>query len=157
VEIRASDLEFRQAAGVTRGAQGGGAMPNDVAKIKQTLRQFAAACTAGDTDAFKETLVNDVVFMPPDTPKLSGKKATAAWAQSAVFDQVRQKLRMNLARAQVLGAQAVVTGAFSVEITPKSGGNTVKGVGKHMAVFKKQKDGSWKYAQAIWNYDKPPT
>ena len=131
-------------------------MPNDVAKIKLTLRQFSAACTAGDIDAFRKTLSNEVVFMPPDTPKISGKKAVAAWAQSAVFDQVRQKLKLNLGRAQLKGAQALITGSFAVEITPKAGGNTVKGVGKHMAVFKKQKDGSWKYAQAIWNFDKPP-
>ena len=131
-------------------------MPNDVAKIKQTLRQFAAACTAGDSDAVQKTFDNSVIFMPPDAPKVSGKKAVTAWAQSAVFDLFRQKLRMNLVRAQVTGAQALVTGSFSVEMTPKSGGNTIKGTGKHMALFKKQKDGSWKYAQAIWNYDNPP-
>ena len=131
-------------------------MPNDLAKIKLILRQFSEACTAGDVDAFRKTLANEVVFMPPDTPRLAGKKAVAAWAQSAVFDQVQQKLKLNLGRAQVSKGQALVTGSFAVEITPKAGGNTVKGVGKHMAVFKKQKDGSWKYAQAIWNFDKPP-
>jgi uncharacterized protein (TIGR02246 family) len=129
---------------------------NDVKKIRQTLRAFAAACTAGDSDAVLTTFADGVVFMPPDAPKVSGKKAVAAWAQLAVFNQFQQKLRLNLGRAQVSGAQALVTGSFAVEMTPKAGGITVKGIGKHMAVFKKQKDGSWKYAQAIWNFDKPP-
>ena len=129
---------------------------NDVAKIRHTLREFAAACTAGDRDALQKTFDNGVVFMPPDTPRISGKKAVTAWAQSGVFDVVQQKLQMKLGRAQFFGKQAFITGSFNVEITPKAGGNTVKGAGKHMALFKKQKDGSWKYAQAIWNFDKPP-
>jgi uncharacterized protein (TIGR02246 family) len=131
-------------------------MPNDVTKIKHTLRQFAAACNAGDSGAVQKTFDSGVVFMPPDALKVSGKKAVAAWAQSAVFDVVRQELRINVGRAQFFGAQALVTGSFSVEMTPKAGGPTVKGKGKHMAMFKKQRDGSWKYAQAIWNFDKPP-
>jgi ketosteroid isomerase-like protein len=131
-------------------------MANDVAKIKQTLRQFSAACTAGDSDGVMKTFANGVVFMPPDSPRISGKRAVGAWAQTAVFDQVRQKLRVDLGHAEISGAQAWVTGSFRLEITPKAGGSTVKGMGKHMAVFKKQKDGSWKYAQAIWNFDKPP-
>ena len=131
-------------------------MPNDVAKIKHTLREFAAACNAGDSSAVQKTFDAAVVFMPPDAPKVSGKKAVAAWAQTAVFDMFQQNLRINLGRAQFFGKQAFITGTFKLDMTPKAGGQTVKGTGKHSAMFKKQKDGSWKYAQAIWNFDKPP-
>jgi uncharacterized protein (TIGR02246 family) len=129
---------------------------NDVAKIEDALRQFAAACTAGDSGAAGNTFDEGVVFMPPDTPKIAGKKAVTAWMQSAVFDVMKQKLQMNLGQAQFFGDQAFITGTFNLEMTPKSGGQTVKGTGKHMALLKKQKDGSWRYAQAIWNFDKPP-
>jgi ketosteroid isomerase-like protein len=130
-------------------------MTNDVAKIEFTLRQFSAACNAGDQNAIERTLDDDVVFMPPDAPAVSGKETVVQWVQSAVFDLFHQKLQMNLGQAQVVDAEALVTGSFSLEMTPKSGSNTVKGVGKHMAVFKKQADGSWKYLKAIWNFDRP--
>jgi uncharacterized protein (TIGR02246 family) len=131
-------------------------MPNDAAKIEEALRQFAAACTAGDSGAAAKRFDEGVVFMPPDSPEIAGKEAVTAWMQSAVFNVMKQNLKMNLGQAQFFGDQAVITGSFSVEMTPKSGGRTVKGTGKHMAQFKKQKDGSWKYARAIWNFDKPP-
>jgi ketosteroid isomerase-like protein len=50
---------------------------NDVAKIKRVQSEFAKACNADDIEAWQKTLGNDVVFMPPDTPKVSGKKAAA--------------------------------------------------------------------------------
>ena len=131
-------------------------MPNDVAKIKSNVRQFVAACNAGDADALQKTLTNDVLFMPPDAARLKGSKATAAWSKKTFFDPFWNKLRIKFDRVQVVGSQAFGSGPFSLELTSKSGGNTIKGVGKHMAVFKKQKNGSWKYAQAIWNFDKPP-
>ena len=129
---------------------------NDVAKIKANVRRYVAACNGGDADAFQKTLTNDAVFMPPDAPKLKGNKATAAYVKQTYFDPFRNKLRITFSRMQVIGSQAYGYGPFSLELTSKSEGNTIKGVGKHMAVFKKQKDGSWKYAQAIWNFDKPP-
>lgn len=129
---------------------------NDVAKIKQMLRQYADACTAGDSEAVLKTFANGVVFMPPDTPKLSGKKAIATWAQATLFDPFENKLQMKLSRAEMFGKQAFITGSFSLELIPNSGGTTLKGTGKHMARLKKERDGSWKYAQAIWNFDKPP-
>jgi len=131
-------------------------MPNDIAKIRQMLRQYADACTAGDADAVQKTYDNGVVFMPPDMPKISGKKTIASWQKATYFDPFKSRLQMKLGRADVFGKQAFITGTFSLEMTPKSGGGTLKGVGKHMALLKKQKDGSWKYAQAIWNFDKPP-
>lgn len=130
-------------------------MPSDVAKIKRVQSQYVAACNADDIDAWQTILGNDFVFMPPDAPKVSGKKAAAAWCKGAFFDPFKMKLRARLADIKVFGAHASAIGSFSLDLTPKSGGNTVKGVGKFMGVFKKQKDGSWKYAQAIWNFDKP--
>ena len=131
-------------------------MPNDVAKIKANVRKYVAACNVGDSEAFQKTLTNDAIFMPPDAPRLSGNKKIAAYVKGSYWDPFQNKLRITFSRIQVIGSQAFGYGPFSLELTPKSGGKTIKGAGKHMGVFKKQRDGSWKYAQAIWNFDKPP-
>ena len=131
-------------------------MPNAVARIRSNVRRYVAACNAGDADAFQKTLMNGAIFMPPDTPRMKGNKKIAAWGKETLFDPFHNKLQIKFDRIQVIGAQAFGYGPFSLELMPKSGGPTVKGTGKHMAMFKKQRDGSWKYAQAIWNFDKPP-
>jgi len=131
-------------------------MPNDVAKIKGVQSQYVAACNADDIDAWQTILGNDFVFMPPDAPKVSGKKATAAWAKGTLFDPFKMRPRVKFDRVDVFGSQAFAPGSFTFDLTPKSGGNTIKSVGKAISGFKKQRDGSWKYSRVIWNYDKPP-
>jgi uncharacterized protein (TIGR02246 family) len=131
-------------------------MPNDVAKIRSLVRQYIAACHADDIAALEKTLANDMVFMPPNAPKSVGKKAVLAATKVAFFDPFRIKLRVKNDRVQVFGSQAFASGSFANELTPKSGGDTIKSVGKQMAAFRKQRDGSWKYTQLIFNYDKPP-
>jgi ketosteroid isomerase-like protein len=129
---------------------------NDVAKIKANVRRYVAACNAGDAAAFQQTLARDVIFMPPDAPKLKGDKATAAWIKQTYFDPFLNKLGVKFDSLKVIGTQAFGSGSFTIEMTPKVGGSTLKGKGKYFNVFKKQKDGSWKYSQGIWNFDKPP-
>jgi ketosteroid isomerase-like protein len=45
-------------------------MPDNDTKIKNTIRQWIAACNAGDAEAFQNTLTSNFVWMPPDAPKL---------------------------------------------------------------------------------------
>ena len=130
-------------------------MANDVAKIKQVVSQYVKAANADDLQAWQKTLTNDVVFMPADTPKASGKQAVVAAIKAGFFDPFRIKLAVKLDRAQVFGSQAFVPASFTLALTPKAGGKTVKRAGKAMHEFRKQKDGSWKYAMLIWNFDGP--
>jgi steroid delta-isomerase-like uncharacterized protein len=131
-------------------------VPTNIDKIKLNVRRYVAACNAGDAEAFRKTLAKNVVFMPPDGPKLKGDKATAAWVKKTFFDPFRNTLRVKFDRLQVIGKQAFGSGVFTLEMKPKSGGATLKGKGKYFNVFAKQKDGLWKYAEGIWNFDKPP-
>lgn len=131
-------------------------MPNDVAKIKQAFRRYVAAVNAGDIDAWQSMFTGNCVLMPPDAPKLAGKKAVAAFVKTAFFDPFKIHLKERAGRVQVFRARAFTSGAFSLELTPKAGGNTLKATGKYMDMLAKQKDGSWKFAQRIFNFDKPP-
>jgi ketosteroid isomerase-like protein len=52
-------------------------MPNDVAKIRSVLRQEVSAVNAGDLEAWKKVLTNDIAFMAPDAPRAKGIKPSA--------------------------------------------------------------------------------
>jgi ketosteroid isomerase-like protein len=66
------------------------------------------------------------------------------------------KLRVKFDRVFVMGSQAFAPGSFSIDLTPKAGGNATKAIGKFIHGFKKEKDGSWKFSNLIFNWDKPP-
>jgi ketosteroid isomerase-like protein len=102
------------------------------------------------------TLANGFVFMPPDAPKVSGKNAFTGWAKETFFDPYKMNVQLKPQRVHIVGSQAFAPGSFTLSLTPKAGGATTTGVGKFIHGFKKQKNGSWKYAQVIFNYDKPP-
>jgi uncharacterized protein (TIGR02246 family) len=131
-------------------------MANDVEKIKSTQRKWVKTCNSGDIDAWQNTFTNNFIWMPPDSPIAVGKKAVVASVREGFFDPYNIKLRATFNDVRVFGAQACTSGKFSIELTPKAGGKSVKASGKFMDLLAKQRDGSWKFARRIFNYDKPP-
>ncbi|MCH7490100.1 MAG: hypothetical protein IID05_05335 [Gemmatimonadetes bacterium] len=45
---------------------------------------------------------------------------------------------------------------FTMTLTAVGGGDPMLDVGKGFHVYRRQRDGSWKIAQDIWNSDNPP-
>jgi len=130
-------------------------MSTDVAGINATLGQYVEAVNAADPAAYGKTLTDDVVFMPPDSPRLTGREAVVAWAKRDFFDRFKIKFQAAFDEVQVFDSQAFAPGSFSLDLTPKAGGKQILMTGKFMNVFRKQADRSWKYSQAIFNFDKP--
>ena len=128
---------------------------NDVAKIKTTVRKYCAAANAGDPAAWEKTLDGKAVWLPPDAPRLVGSKAVMTFTRARFFEPYKIKLGVKLNKVQVFGSKAFAPASFSLDLTPKAGGDTIKATGKAVHEFRKQRDGSWKYGELIWNYDKP--
>lgn len=130
-------------------------MSTDVAGINATLSEYVAAVNAADGAAYGRTLTDDVLFMPPDSPKLIGREAVVEWARRDFFDKFEIQFQAAFDDVLVWDSRALASGAFSLDLTPKAGGAQIRTTGKFMNVFRKQGDGSWKYAQVIFNFDKP--
>ena len=90
-------------------------MSTDVAGINATLEQYVAAVNAADAEVYAKTLTDDVVFMPPDSPRLSGRQAVVDWAKSGFFDPFTIRFQAAFDEVQVFGSQAVATGSFSLD------------------------------------------
>ena len=127
----------------------------DIAAINRLSRQWGTAVNAGDANAWQETFTKNFVWMPPDVPKLVGRKAVTAFGKAAFLDPFKLRLKQRLGQVKVFGPQALAIGSFTIEMTPKGGGDTIKRSGNFMWVSQKEKPGSWKIAKAIWNFDKP--
>ncbi len=132
----------------------GAASPDDMAGIENLLERYTAAVNAGDVNAWGACSTEDTVWMPPDGPKLDGRAALVDWMKPNFFDKYKVGFSMTYDEVQVFGAQAFARGAFTNDLTPKSGGGTIHLTGKLSNMLRRQPDGSWKFAVVIFNFDK---
>jgi ketosteroid isomerase-like protein len=69
--------------------------------------------------------------------------AAASRATHRTFDADRR----------VAGEYAFERARYQATIIPKNGGATITESGKHIVVYRRQADGSWKVLWEIWNSD----
>lgn len=74
-----------------------------------------------------------------------------------LFDQLIVKIAITNKEARIAGDLAFSRGIFTLSMTPKAGGETIKLSGKYLTILEKQADGSWKIARDCFNYNEPPT
>lgn len=130
-------------------------MSADTEAINKIHQEYADAVSAGDPDRWIKIFVTDAVYMAPDLPVVKGRESILKWAKESWFSQFRMKETARLDELQVAGTWALGRGGFRISATPVSGGTTLEGTGKHIAVFRKDSGGAWKWAEVIFNWDKP--
>lgn len=130
-------------------------MADDAEQIRSLLARHVEAAEAGDLESYLATLAGDVIYLPPDSPKISGREAVGEYMQSAFFDAFEGTFGARFLSLEVLGSTAFAEGAIDFALTPKGGGDELNLAGKFMNVFRKDTDGTWHYIYAIWNLDSP--
>jgi uncharacterized protein (TIGR02246 family) len=123
--------------------------------IRQVVQEYVNAINSGDLNKWLGTLTDDVVFLPPDHPLASGKNAAGAWVKESFFDPFRMKLDVSFDEIEVLGDTAHAYGRFTLLLSPTGGGSDIEMVGKFINIFRRESDGAWRYARAMFNSDKP--
>ncbi len=130
----------------------------DVEADKAAIR---SAADVGMLGAAKEKNVegvlvyytDDASLLPPNAPTARGKEAIGAiWTQLLANPDVSwQTTRVEVSSA---GDLAYATGTYKITVDA-SDDNPVSEIGKWVAVWKKQADGSWKCVADIFNSDGP--
>jgi ketosteroid isomerase-like protein len=123
--------------------------------ISRLLEQYVAATNAGDVEAYKSILADDVVVLPPDNPPLRGRDIAGAWVKENFFDAFTVKLDCKFERIVVVGSEAFAPGTFTLEVKPKAGGDPMSTTGEFFNIFREEEPGSWKYTYEIHNFDQP--
>ena len=130
-------------------------MSAETAAINRTAKEYLSAINSGDLNQWLGTLTDDVVYLPPDQPMVTGKKAVRPWVKKTFFDPFKMKLNFSFDELEVLGSSAFGHGRFTLALTPRAGGKNAKIAGKFVDIFRRQSNGAWKFARVIWNSDKP--
>lgn len=126
-------------------------------KLEQTIRdsdaQWSAAAAARDVDKLISFYGEDAVVLPAHATI-----ATTRDAIRKIFQNLLSTPEINLTwkptKVDVAGSGDIAYSLGTYDLTaPDESGKTVADHGKYVAIWKKQRDGSWKVVTDIWNSD----
>ena len=133
-------------------------MNTDIAAIREVLNQYALGCTTGDFDHWMSLWDDNGVQMPPDAPTNVGKEEIRR-AMKPEFDELDMNLAIrSIEDVAIFGDLGLTRCVYSLEITPKAGGDVVAAMpeGKALTLYRKQSDGTWKIVYDCFNSSVPP-
>ena len=124
-------------------------MDSDVEAVKGLISAWTQAVNTNDAERILDLVAADLEMIPPGEPPVTGPQAHQLLR--SFFEQHTLGLSSSTLELVVTGDWAFRRYAYELTLNPKAGGDpiTLKGQGIHM--FRRQNDGSWKFAKDIWN------
>jgi ketosteroid isomerase-like protein len=129
-------------------------MKSDLDKIIELNEQDVAASKAQDMSTLLTLWDDDGVALPPGGEPIIGIEALRTWlAGQGEPDYEVTEYVHDFAERQVLGDWAFEWGTYQSAAKPIGGEAPFKAAGKLLRILRRQPDGAWKVARAIWNVD----
>jgi len=136
---------------------------SDKAVSNGSPRSSNVSAVAATTDAFHQTLRdNDLarfmsyvdtsaIIAPPGEPVLRGKDNIGKWYKDFLANYRTTSLKLSNKENFVGTDWAVEFGHFDWVLQPTDRSASVLDHGTYMQVWKRQADGSWRFAREVWN------
>jgi len=125
----------------------------DRAAIKSGEEKWVSLTLAKDWPAAVTAYwSDDAVVLPPNAPPATGKEAILTWIST--FPPFSD---FTLQEVSVDGRDdlAYVRGTYTLKVTPPGATAPIDDHGKHITIWKRQADGSWKAILATFSSDLP--
>jgi ketosteroid isomerase-like protein len=123
----------------------------DRAAIRQADANDMKLMNAKDWKGDLALYTDDAIQLPPNQTAVQGKAAMQAWLEAfPPFSNFKEESL----EIQGQGDLAYDRGTYSMTVTPP-GLAPIEDHGKYLTIWRKQADGSWKVARAIFNSDLP--
>ena len=123
-----------------------GLSTSDIEAIHTARAARSAAIAAGDAAAAAAVATDDGVILPPSLPPRQGQAALREWFTNFPFTS------LVFTSIEIDGASGIAYDRGTYEGTLRNGGVTQ---GKYLWIWRKQGDGSWRVAIAMWNLNAP--
>ena len=116
---------------------------------------YLLAINSNNVDAFLGTVTDDIVFMPPNSPAIQGKKDVGAWVKD-YFGAYQTSWDKTSKEFVVVGDLAYEWYAYKSEDVPRPDGPakdtpTVIDEGNGINIYRKGADGVWRVARDAWS------
>lgn len=123
-------------------------MPSDEAAISELFALWFRAMEAGDINSCLELVTDDVVSKPPMGPATNGRNALRRRLQ-AFHEHAAEQVDHEIIEVQVSGDLAYAWGAERANVQPFDRSEVSIARGVHLAVLRRQPDGTWRIAREI--------
>ncbi|MGH9579991.1 MAG: SgcJ/EcaC family oxidoreductase [Terriglobales bacterium] len=127
-----------------------GAKSPDSAAINQIYEEDIAAHRAGDPDRAPAIYTEDVVWLPPSGPAISGRAAVRERYRSA-FASYTVEFSVHSEETIISQDWAYDLGTTQGTMTPKDGGEPRPLQDKYIAIFQRVPGAGWRIARLMWN------
>jgi ketosteroid isomerase-like protein len=124
----------------------------DLAAVHQAQENDVNLTNAQDWKGDLALYAEDAVLMPPNQGAIQGKAPIQAWMEA--YPPI-SNLQEESLEIEGQGNLAYDRGTYSMTVT-HVGAAPVQDHGKYLTIWRKQADGAWKVARAIYNSDLPP-
>jgi ketosteroid isomerase-like protein len=126
----------------------------DRAAIARAREDWLAAVNADDVDGMVALLAIDGLAFPPHESPLLSLESHRAWHQARVA-QFKTKISMSSEELHGAGDLAFDRLSYEIQLTPRTGGGANDDQGACVWIWRREPDGAWKVARAIWNSANP--
>jgi ketosteroid isomerase-like protein len=129
----------------------------DKAAITDVIKKHLDAVDALDVPTILRCMVEDHVEMPPNTLKIVGKQPYADYFSTfAEFFKTLKDKEMSFIPDELIvsGNWAFQIGTYNTKFKLQDD-NIIEDSGNYVWIFKKENDGTWKWARVISNSTKP--
>jgi ketosteroid isomerase-like protein len=124
----------------------------DVGKISATAETFAKAVLSKEWATVAALFSDDAVLNPPNQPAVRGRPAIRTWMEG--FPPVTH-VKFTILKVEGRGDLAYVLGSYTETFAPPDT-QPIKDSGKYLEIRRRQSDGKWPIAVAMFNSDLPP-
>ena len=95
-----------------------------------------------------QSFTEDAVRVPPPEEPHWGREAIAAW-----LGGIEELTSYELTRDKIDGADgfAYVRGSYAITLRPRGAPGPISDEGDFLEVWRREPDGAWRVAEAIWN------
>jgi uncharacterized protein (TIGR02246 family) len=127
----------------------------DEAAIRRTLSETEQRINQGDL-GFVDVFAKDAVIIAPSSPNIVGFEAIHA-LYGDMMKQASMTVHFSTEEVAVAGDLAYERGTYTLKISDKTSGKVLQDTkNKHLHIFKKQADGTWKTWRMMVSSAEPP-
>jgi ketosteroid isomerase-like protein len=114
-----------------------------------------AASKSGDGEALSLLFCEDAVLMAPNETTLYGRPEVREWWDEYFENFQITALGVTERDVTVLDGWVIERFAYTIAITPVAGGERIRDDSRWFAVWRRDADGVWRVAQAMFNSIRP--
>jgi ketosteroid isomerase-like protein len=126
----------------------------DEAAITEFNKRYLGAINAGDIATLSSLTTEGHIMIASSRAPLVGKKANDE-ANGRAFQNFNIVETWTPSETVISGDLAYQRGTFTVNATPKAGGNASRSTGNFLRIYRKQANGEWRMVRDMFNSDQP--